>query len=447
MSFHGVLGSQVPQFAPVLESVTDTSERVGAAFEERIGDLHRLLKSRDDQIRLLTNKMSRTPTPTPDEMIANAMRDTTIQMMQDEMDRLLYDHDQLLYERSILFDDIDTIKTHYAYTMQERDDEIVMLRTEVSRLLDKNIKESLLYNDLLEDHETMQGQFERTRKHLLLLEDAATEKKSPPEHVSARRNMRSASAKDAYLAEHQRLQHELLKAKKATEQVAEECDELLADNKTKYRSLRSTHLKLKRKYEQIIEEAPVKIQPATPVAQKLEELSSKKRKTRASGSAENITTTPASRPSPSKFNIDLKVFTLSADGTVSRHVHMQALEPDVMPSEDLMGLKTTAWNLLRTSHSGAAVCDGMNVDHVSITVRVKGFPHGRWETVNNGCFKIWWLAAKGLAAAFEQGLLGEIDVMCVMGEVEPSEWIAERSMRLADAIGEGDGFTVVEASN
>lgn len=444
VSFLGLLNGQVPQFATVLENVSNTSERTSATFTREISTLRRHIEDRDQHVRLLTNKMNRTPTPSPDEMIANAMRDTTIQMIQEEMARLQYDHDRLLYERSILCDDIDTIKTHYAYTLQERDDEMIPLRTEVSRLLDKNMKETLLYNDLLEDHEALQGQLDRTKKRLLLLEDAAAEKKSPLEPVSARRSMRSASAKDSYLAEQQRLQHELLEANKATKEVAEERDELLAVSKAKYRSLRSTHLKLKRKYEQMTEEVPLKTQAATPVALKLEEPSSKKRKTRASGSAKAVATTPAPKPSSSKLNIDLRILALSADGTVSQHVHMQALEPDIMPSEDLTGLKTTAWNLLRTSHSGAAVCDGMSVDDISIMVKVKGFPNGRWETVDDGGLKIWWIAAKGLAAAFEQGLLGEMDVMFVMGEVPGAEWTAARSMRLADAISEGHGFMVLE---
>ena len=374
VSFQALLSGQVARFATVLEDVSNTSERTSAAFAREVSTLRRRIRDRDQHVRLLTDKMNRAPTPSPDEMIANAMRATTIQMMQDEMDRVQYDHDRLLYERSILCNDIDTIKTHYAYTLHEKDNEISMLRTKVSLLLDKNMKETLLYNDLLEDHKAIQGPLDRKKKRLFFLEDAAAEKESPPEPFSARRSMRSASAKDAYLAEQQRLQHGLLEAKKATEEVAEECDELLADNKAKYRSLRSTHLKLKRKYERMTEEAPLKIQAATPVAFKQEEPRSKKRKTKPSASAEAVTTTTVLGPCSSKLNIDLRILTLSADGTVSQHVHMQTLEPDVMPSEDLTGLKTTAWNLLRTSHSGATVCDGMSVDDVASWLKSKVSP-------------------------------------------------------------------------
>ena len=56
--------------------------------------------------------------------------------------------------------------------------------------------------------------------------------------------------------------------------------------------------------------------------------------------------------------------------------------------------------------------------------KVKGFPNGRWETVDDGGLKIWWIAAKELAAAFEQGLLGEIDVLFTVGEVPGAEWTA-----------------------
>lgn len=363
------------------------------------------------------------------------MQDTTVQMIQDRSDRLQYDHDRLLYERAIIFDDIDNIKAHYEHTLQERDGAIVMLRGEVSRLLGKNMKETISYNELLEDHEALRCHLDRAKKRILCLEEALAEKNVTREPISAVQVLRSISTKEAHLVEQQRLRDRLTEARKETQEVAEECDELLADNKTKYRALRSAHQKLKRKHKRMTEDLPFTPQAAGRIFTHSDAPSRKKPRANSASARE-----------PSKLNINLKVFVLTANGIVSQHVHMHAVDPSTLSWEDYNGIKAIAWNFLQTSHSGAELCGGMDIDNIDILVRVKGFPNGRWETVNAVGLEIWWLAAKGLAAAFEQGLLGEMDILFTSGAVKGSAWIADQSMRLADAFGDGNGFAVIGES-
>ena len=439
VAFQGLMYTQFSQFAGVLETITDTVEQTRRAFDKEIKGLKSDIGSRNEHIRLLANKMNETPQPSTEEMVAQALHNTSVQMLEEQMDRLQFDRGELLKERNALCDDIDNIKRHYAQNLLEKDEEIYMLRREVSRLLNKNMKETIEYNDLVDDHKVLQTQLERAKERMILLKDTKPEEHEAEDVQSGKRSLRSKSAKEADLAEKQQLTDDLKKAKKEILEVVDQHNEVVAEKETKFRSLRNQHLKLKRKYEHLTANPLPSTRPPVSDESTSQGPATKKRKTRNSASSPTSTI----RAEPSKLNIDLKVFTLAEDGEISRSVYMHAIEPSIFPSGEYWGLKSVAWSLLRASYSGTGLTAEASIEESQIIVRVKGFPNGRWETVNEGGLKIWWMAAKGLAEQFDGGLLGEVDVLFALGGVEGREWIVERSMRLADALGTGDGFAVI----
>ena len=63
---------------------------------------------------------------------------------------------------------------------------------------------------------------------------------------------------------------------------------------------------------------------------------------------------------------------------------------------------------------------------------------------NEGGFKVWWVAAQGIANVLEGGLIGEVDVMFGATNIQRGGWAVERSIRMADGLMTGDGFAHIE---
>ena len=435
----GLLCMLSPQFAGVLEGITDKFEQINRVSAAKIKCQDDYIIKVEDQISVLIHNMDQEPTLSSEDMIANAAREVTIETLQDQLAQSKHDYEQILNERAAVCKEIDNIRANYGHTFSQKDQEASGLRSEVTRLLNKNMLETLQYNDLLQDHLDLQSQLARAKERISFLDDAAVAQEAGIEELAQPgRSLRSKAAKNTKVAEQQHYKSELKEAKKEVQDISNELDAVVAEKETKFRALRDEHLNLKRKYEDLTAELPIRLAGQESANQEKKEPAPKKRKTKASAS------TSAPAPVPSKLSINIKVFTLNSEGTIAMHAYLHSLDSANFPSYDLAGLRTTAWNLLRSSYNGANICDNVNIDDTSLVVRVKGLPTARWETADDGGVKMWWIAVKGVAAAFEEGLLGEIDVLFVMGAVEGSSWKVERSLRLADGFGNGDGFTCVD---
>jgi ribosomal protein L29 len=102
--------------------------------------------------------------PTRNDLIAHAVCDRTVQILQRQVSQLHHDQNQLLEEQATLRSELNNLRIKYAAGTAEKEGEIHMLRGEVSRLLGKNVKETLEYTALLDEHERVREELEEMRE-------------------------------------------------------------------------------------------------------------------------------------------------------------------------------------------------------------------------------------------------------------------------------------------
>lgn len=435
IAFDGLVRSRIPQLNPILDAMDQNNAASNAEFWNEIKRLKRVVRKQAKKIETLkADQQQILEARRSGDLIANAVRDMTVQILEDQIEQLQADHRQLHAERDVLCADVDLVGKNCAYKLQEKDEEIRMLRGELSRLLTKNMLDSIEYNYLCDDLERLEEQLERKDARIRFLEQLPAEKPDDSE-ISDARSLRSKAKKAVRNPKEARLLEELADVRKETEDISALWDESLAKKDHAYRVLRNEHMTLKRK----LEECTAIIPGTLAVSPTIDEPPAKGRKTRSSAVNPNISSAPAL----SKLKIDLRVFAMTANGTVKLHAHMHSLDQKIFSPVNLSDVQTRAWNILCSSYTGAATYQCLDVDDYNFIARTRTFPSGTWETIQAGEFGIWWIAANAVAEASKNGLSGEIDVMFSPKGVNGIEWMAERTIRMAHTMGMGCGFAVV----
>ena len=411
-------------------------ERVAYKTQQEVCKV--MVDDRATQIEALSAKVKDVTTTHTEYLVANAGREAMLEIWEAEANNSSFGYQQIWKEREFMRRDVDQIRSAFAQELQKKDAVIAVLRAEVSRLLNKNVMESLQYNDLLADHGRLQEQLWNAED----IADTVIEEVESTTIVVAITS-RSRTSENSQPAEDSAYHTQLLQAKKQTRDAKKQCNKLTAEKDYTYRSLQNKHADLKRKYDELVENATANTYPKFKPVEESSDIAMppppKKRKTRASTAVSDKAVS-----AKSDLSINLKVFSSTATGAVQIHVAMEAMDSSVITAGDFSSLQTVAWNLLRSSCTGHEVCGHSFTDDFSMIARVKSFPGGTWETVNEGGFRIWLVAAEGLAKVLEQGLIGEVDVMFAANGLRGEGWVIERSIRMADALAIGDGFAQIE---